>query len=552
MKYQPPLGVQNPDASYINGDPTVGRLGSIPPDHAFEYPMRELLNVITKSKITPADDDLMQVAKGIRSQRMNYVDDTGSANALSVALDPPLGAYTIGLMIRVKIHATNTGGATIDAGAGRVPIKLMNGGGTSAGDLPAGGICELVYDGAAFQLTNFIGGGGTGGGTNFYIKIPYAVDTSPTPNIVIAAFAPAITTLAAGDCVLVKINNTNTGSSVIRINALPDKPIMANGAGPLLQGDIVKNDVVLFIFDGTSFWITPNPVITADCQFNVPSQFATPPDVLAAVKRKTIAQSAMVTILIQGGAAGSPYIVNPFTINHANADRITIKGTMLAAAPTAVNFAQTGNSAGARAADSANNIAMLRSRYGTEIRCAAGQTGIVNTGPNEPIIKDLIVTGPNYNGSQAMGIGAGLSRNIRCDNVSCWGLDNGWYGGGFFICNACFACGCFGYGWLLTGPGGAGLSYSCAFGNTIGGIVTNQNGFIGCAPGCQANFNGSIGAGAGDNSELSFNTSTATGNGAIDLTASVVSELIASGSVFGTTSPSPGVMGNYGAVVIVI
>ena len=172
MRYVQPYGISDTDAPYINGDPSLGRQGSIPPAAAFEHPMREIITVIDKNKFAPDAADLGQMLKATRSQRANYVEDTGSANNLSVALDPPLGAYTIGLPLKVKVRETTTGGSTIDAGAGRVPIKLMNGASTGAGDLPQGGICELVYDGAAFQLVNFFGLGGEPGGptTNTLIK----------------------------------------------------------------------------------------------------------------------------------------------------------------------------------------------------------------------------------------------------------------------------------------------------------------------------------------------------------------------------------------------
>ena len=91
MKYQQPYGVTDPNASYINGDPTVGRAGSIPPAAAFEYPMRELLNVITNSNVVPDNGDLAQLAKAIRSQALNYLEDSGTVNNIVVSPILPLG-----------------------------------------------------------------------------------------------------------------------------------------------------------------------------------------------------------------------------------------------------------------------------------------------------------------------------------------------------------------------------------------------------------------------------------------------------------------------------
>ena len=176
MKYVPPYGreAEADDATYINGDPSIARQGSIPPAEAFEHPMRELVAVIDNSLIAPSEEDLQQVAKAVRSQRMNYAEDTGTINTLSVAFDPPIISYNIGLPIRVKIRNTNTGPATIDAGGGRVSVKKPTGAEMAANDLPAGGLAEMVFDGTAFQMINF-GGAGGGAGDVFLVNIPYTV-----------------------------------------------------------------------------------------------------------------------------------------------------------------------------------------------------------------------------------------------------------------------------------------------------------------------------------------------------------------------------------------
>ena len=49
MRYFQPFGVTDPNASYINGDRTVGRAGSIIPAEAIEQTQREIVEVIDKS-----------------------------------------------------------------------------------------------------------------------------------------------------------------------------------------------------------------------------------------------------------------------------------------------------------------------------------------------------------------------------------------------------------------------------------------------------------------------------------------------------------------------
>jgi hypothetical protein len=260
MRYQAPYGVSDPDSPYINGNPSLGIQGSIPPAAAFEEPMREIVAVINSSGITPDDGDLQQLAKGVRSQFMNFAQDVGTVDNLIVSFTPPLLTYTPGLIIRVLINNSNDGSSTIDAGAGRVLIKRTNGLPTQAGDLPAGGVVGLVFDGTAFQIMNYFAAGTGGGGTVTFNALPYCVDTSPTPNAINAPFSPAITTMPAGTAFLVKVANTTTGTTVVNVNAIANVPVRANGHGSLGPNDIAASDVKLFVYDGTYLWIDSSSV----------------------------------------------------------------------------------------------------------------------------------------------------------------------------------------------------------------------------------------------------------------------------------------------------
>jgi hypothetical protein len=46
MLYNQPYGISDPDAPYINGNPSTGTMGSIPPAWAVEHDQREIVNVI--------------------------------------------------------------------------------------------------------------------------------------------------------------------------------------------------------------------------------------------------------------------------------------------------------------------------------------------------------------------------------------------------------------------------------------------------------------------------------------------------------------------------
>jgi hypothetical protein len=82
-----------------------------------------------------------------------YAEDTGAANAYEIALSPALTAYIAGQVFRFKALATNTGASTIDInGLGAKSITSELGAALDAGNIAAGGIYSIVYDGTQFQL----------------------------------------------------------------------------------------------------------------------------------------------------------------------------------------------------------------------------------------------------------------------------------------------------------------------------------------------------------------------------------------------------------------
>lgn len=563
MKYVPPYGVTDPNASYINGDPSIGRQGSIPPAAAFEEPMREIVSVISNSKIAPSDTDLTQMAQGVRSQAMNYVEDSGATNAILGALVPALQSYSIGLPLRCKVlHTNTTAGVTADFGAGPRNVKKMSGADPGVGALSAGGIVELTYDGTQWQLTNFGGSGGTGTNDVYTVNIPYCADTSATANHIIAPFTPAITTITPGFVCLVKIAHTVTGPTDIVINALAAKPVVASDGTPLLPGDFVLGDILYLKYDGTNFFADTDIAITSNVVFNIPStQFPDFATVMNSLKRKTIASDAIVTIQFAAG------VFPPIRIYHANGDRIIVKGTMLAAPPTLANFAATGNSPAARQADGQSNIAMLRTRYGTEIHVTAASNmnnfypnyaiAVMQGGPGAPLLQDILVTGdgvvPATNGNM-IGV-AVFGRQLNCNNVAVWGSGGpGYYAkqGGMIdfvgatsigdYCNEGFLAALNGVMRMTVGV--------IALGNNISGIEAAWTANVYFNPTMAggtvttANYNGQYGFASHSGSTICAYNGTALGNGTVDGLALANSMLDLSGGNVGTVAPAMNTSGN--------
>jgi hypothetical protein len=455
MKYAQPFGIGDPDASYINGDPSQARMGSIPPAASVEPKLRELVAVIEDSMIVPTSDDLEQVTKGVRSQRMNYVEDSGTTNQLTVALDPPLTSYTIGLPLVVKVYHTNTSAATIDAGAGRVSIRKPNGAEVGAGDLPAAGLVELVYDGTFFEMVNFGGGNPVGTVTTVYTNIPYTVDISTVKNTIIANFTPAIKTYSAGLIFSVKVANTNNSFANINVNGLGLRPVYAQGGHadwPLLPGDMQVGDVLLFFYDGSTFWINPNNVINEDVVVNVanPIQFDA---IFSALSRKRISPSATVTIMLGAGrwAKDTPTLNYPFDYAvlrsyHLDADRIVIQGTMKPGQnpPQSADWYGTNSSPEGRAESNYYNWLMLLSKFGTVIRAGGFQAGIEHVGPGSIKLKNIFVAGYAIYAEGQRGFSTSNNAQMRCYNcVSHYSGDSGFVcdSGGMMYLFDCYATG---------------------------------------------------------------------------------------------------------------
>src|SRR4030095_11985988 len=139
---------------------------------------------------------------------------------------------------------------------------------------------------------------------------------------------------------------------------------------------------------------------------------------------KRIATSGSVTIQMAAGIYGPGVGAQPtISTYHADADRITLQGTMQGGQqpPTTGNFQRSGSDAASRANDSAFNIQMLRARYATEIKMALGQFGgLLHSGPGQITYKNLLVTGPNVLTQGQRGLSL-VGPTIYSASCSVWG-----------------------------------------------------------------------------------------------------------------------------------
>jgi hypothetical protein len=110
---------------------------------------------------------LPNVPTGVQDGAWVYAPDTGTASNLVVTLNPAPTAYVAGMGIVVLVANSNTGASVINVnGLGNASIVHRDGSALVSGELLAGGMVGLMYDGNHFQLAwaaTSPGTGSTGG-----------------------------------------------------------------------------------------------------------------------------------------------------------------------------------------------------------------------------------------------------------------------------------------------------------------------------------------------------------------------------------------------------
>lgn len=252
MKYQAPYGSTDPNASYVDRNTPGAVAGSKVPAAAIEHPQREIANVITKAGLTASADDLLQLAKVIRSLRLNHVPATLAGSALTVTLDPAPASYDDIRVLWVVPGAANAAGAmTINInGLGAVPVTV-DGGDPPAAAFKAAVPAMLARTATGYALigasifsvatlaealagvdavkliTSFTLAGAVQRG-----QWTYVVGAGPG-NAITGTVAPAPTAYDNLRVLWVLPASTNTAGPVtINLNGLGAQPVTVNGANP--------------------------------------------------------------------------------------------------------------------------------------------------------------------------------------------------------------------------------------------------------------------------------------------------------------------------------
>jgi hypothetical protein len=427
VKYQPPFVLpSNPDpnAPYVNGDPSAGIKGSIIPAQAIEYTQREVVNTIQKGgyvpadptePVTPADPNFFQLTQGVRRALYAWGIDTGSTNALSVQLDPPLTAYAQGLEIRVMVAHDNTAACTIRVnGLSTQQIIKKDGSTLMAGDMRQGGIAVLVHDGANFQLVSGAAGsttipGGWFNGADFFVDTGTVEFGTVNRTHIVGTPPVAPTAYAAGQGFSVQCKNFNPAGATsvdVNVNSLGAKPLVMPTGAAMGIGDLNANTIIRIIYDGSKFVFVSRIDIeiidTAVTKIVGPNAGADFADLIAAmewVSRRRFAGAGSVTFSMQGKTGGA--LVHNYSsdviIKHPQGMQISIVGAGMNSIPVPAEFDSNARTAGAVTSEAGAHTNTMRGKFQTELKFT-GTAGI-KIFDDVGLLKNLLITGKGIGGT---------------------------------------------------------------------------------------------------------------------------------------------------------
>src|SRR3954469_15538120 len=166
MKYNQPFDQpSNPNAPYVDGNPSAGIQGSIVPAASIEYPQREIVAAVQAAGLTPSNDDLGQLIKFVKCVDVFNIFKSavnqGNASQWSVTIPalptmpPPLGTA---LWIKPGYDSVNGGTVlSVNGGAFAAVVHADLSPVTISDIIPTGWLL-VFFDGSRWQI---VAGGST-------------------------------------------------------------------------------------------------------------------------------------------------------------------------------------------------------------------------------------------------------------------------------------------------------------------------------------------------------------------------------------------------------
>lgn len=171
-------------------------------------------------------------ASDTQTGRLTYLTSVGgSANAITGSL-PLMSGYTAGQSLRFIAANTNTGAATLTInGLGAAPITKNGTSPLVAGDIQAGTLITVAYDGLRFQLQSQ----GVGLSGQILQEVVFAVDAGGSTTSLTTAntsvSAKAITPKSTNSVIVIHCDFRATQSSLGGASPVVNFQLMESGAG---------------------------------------------------------------------------------------------------------------------------------------------------------------------------------------------------------------------------------------------------------------------------------------------------------------------------------
>jgi hypothetical protein len=181
--------------------------------------------------------------------------DTGAANAYVINPSPAPTSYAVGQFVAFFPANSNTGASTINVSSlGAKSIITTDGLSLATpGQIKAGGLCLLSYDGTYFQLVN----------SQFPWRAPTSADSGTANAYVALSVTPAVNSLYVGLEMQLEPAHTNTGAATFTVGAFGTIAIRRTDLSALQAGDIVAGGIYQLVYDGT-YWQLINPTPTVN------------------------------------------------------------------------------------------------------------------------------------------------------------------------------------------------------------------------------------------------------------------------------------------------
>lgn len=224
------------------------------------------ISQVASAPFLPTNGKLPQIPTGVQNGSWIYGTSTGSANALVLNPTPVVTGYVAGQCFAVKTTSQNTGAVTLNVSSlGAKSVTRNDGAALAPGDLKAGQVVPLRYDGTNFQVQHMLpsqtGRPLVAGSLTLWVNSTIGNDTTGDGSANVAGVAFATIQKAvdyasqnyftSGGTITIKLGATGTytgvtfayvgGTWVIEGNTLTPDSYVIQGAPPVaIAGSLVK------------------------------------------------------------------------------------------------------------------------------------------------------------------------------------------------------------------------------------------------------------------------------------------------------------------------